>query len=74
MLSQEPPGGLAQRTIGLICTGLGGVLLAAMWPLLAWYGMPRPVRRAARAVAEVDARDELETKIRTQRELAGASS
>lgn len=74
MLTQEPPGGLAQRTVALICTGLGGALLAVLWPLLSWCGMPRPVRRAARAVAAVEARNDLETKVRTTRPLAGASS
>jgi Ca-activated chloride channel family protein len=54
MLSQEPPGGVGQRTLGLLAVGFGGGILAGLWPALAWYGMPRTVRKAARAVAVVD--------------------
>jgi len=54
MLSQEPPGGVGQRTLGLLAVGFGGAILAGLWPALAWYGMPRTVRKAARAVAVVD--------------------
>ena len=57
MLSQEPPGGVGQRTLGLMAVGFGGSMLAVLWPALAWYGMPRAVRKAARAVTAADEKE-----------------
>ena len=50
MLSTEADERPALRTIALWATGVGGLIVAGVWPLLAALGLPRAVRRSERAI------------------------
>lgn len=52
MLRTEGDQRPALRTIALIATGVGGLFVCGIGPLLAWRGLPRAVRNAERAVEE----------------------
>lgn len=49
MLGTEADSRPTLRTIALIATGVGGLLVAGLSPLLAGFGLPKAVRRAERA-------------------------